>query len=179
MIRTVLSAAALAATAALPVSAQDGDASGDGDFTLAARADVMDRDGSQIGTVSLNTTASGVTLVIVALNGLPEGGHGIHIHETGDCSADDFTSAGGHVAGDAQHGIFVDGGPHPGDLPNAIVGADGNLNLEIFNPRLEIDEMIFDDDGAAFIVHADPDDYKSQPAGAAGDRIACGVFERG
>jgi len=153
-----------------------GDLQGDG-FQTVARAAVSDREGNQIGTVTLNETLSGTSLVVVALSDLPEGSHGIHLHETGDCSADDFTSAGGHIPGDAEHGVFAENGPHPGDLPNAVVDSSGDLNAEYFNPRLEIENMIMDDDGAAFIVHAGADDYMSQPAGDSGDRIACGVFE--
>ena len=146
-------------------------------FTTAARAAVMDRDGNEIGTVTINRTQSGTPLVIVALSDMPSGAHGIHLHETGDCSASDFTSAGGHIAGDAEHGVFAANGPHPGDLPNAIVGEEGDMSVEIFQPDLDIDGMIMDDDGAAFIVHSGPDDYMSQPAGDSGDRIACGVFD--
>lgn len=166
MKRSVLAALA-ALLPALPAAAQD-----------IAAAEVVDRDGKALGSVQLRATASGTTLVTVALNGLPEGAHGIHLHETGDCSADDFSSAGGHIAGDAEHGILVEGRPHPGDLPNVIVQADGVVNAEFFNPGLDISEMIHDDDGAAFIVHSGPDDYQSQPAGDAGDRIACGEFVR-
>ncbi|MBJ3763866.1 superoxide dismutase family protein [Maribius pontilimi] len=167
-----LKIAALLSITALPVVAAE-------HVMLEARAEVMNAAGMSIGTVTINETASGTPLVIVALTDLPEGSHGIHLHETGDCSAADFTSAGGHIAGDAEHGVFAENGPHPGDLPNAIVGADGELNLEIFNADLVIADMVMDDDGAAFIVHSDPDDYTSQPSGEAGSRIACGVFEAG
>ncbi len=185
MIRTLLTTALSAGLLTLPALAEqhmqsDGESgsSENAGFTTAARAAVTDREGTEIGTVTVNETESGMPMLIVALSGLPEGTHGIHIHETGDCSADDFTSAGGHVAGDAEHGVFASGGPHPGDLPNAIVGSDGDLNIEIFDPLLRIDEMILNDDGAAFIVHAGADDYTSQPSGDAGDRIACGAFEK-
>ncbi|WOI57496.1 superoxide dismutase family protein [Palleronia sp. LCG004] len=141
------------------------------------RADVMNSEGTSIGTVTVNDTASGQALIVVALSDLPEGSHGIHLHETGDCSADDFSSAGGHISGDREHGILAAGGPHPGDLPNVVVGSDGNVNVEIFNDLIDIEGMLLDDNGAAFIVHSEPDDYSSQPSGDAGDRIACGVLE--
>ncbi|EKE45324.1 superoxide dismutase, copper/zinc binding protein [Oceaniovalibus guishaninsula JLT2003] len=159
--------------AAVPAAAQNLD----NGFATAARAEIVDRDGQAIGTVTINRTESGVPLVIVAVTDLPEGSHGIHLHETGDCSAADFTSAGGHIAGDKEHGVFVAGGPHPGDLPNAIVDEPGAINAEIFAGGLDIDEMVFDADGSAFIVHSGADDYLSQPAGDSGDRIACGVFQ--
>ena len=167
-----LTLAALATALSLPAFAAE-------HVAMEARADVTNRDGDAIGTVTINRTGSGTPLIVVALTDLPEGAHGIHLHETGDCSADDFSSAGGHIAGDAQHGVGVEGGPHPGDLPNAIVGSDGSLNLEIVAASLDVESMVMDDDGAAFIVHSGPDDYMSQPAGDAGDRIACGVFEAG
>ncbi len=144
---------------------------------MEVRAEVMNRDGDSVGTVTINETASGQALIIVALSGLSEGAHGIHFHETGDCSADDFTSAGGHIAGDADHGVMVEGGPHPGDMPNIVVGSDGNTNVEIFNDRIDIADHLLDEDGAAFIVHSGPDDYMSQPSGDSGDRVACGVLE--
>lgn len=173
MIRRTISAALVtSAIAVAPAMAQEGP-------TIVARAEVMDREGTSIGSVTLNETASGTPLIIVALNGLPEGSHGIHLHETGDCSAEDFSSAGGHIAGDAEHGVLVEGGPHPGDLPNAIVSEDGAVNLELFAANLDIQGTVMDEDGAAFVVHSDEDDYMSQPSGDSGDRIACGVFEEG
>jgi Cu-Zn family superoxide dismutase len=144
-----------------------------------ATATLMDREGNQIGTAELHMTASGLTHVIVQAEGIAAGVHGVHVHETGDCSAADFTSAGGHLAGDAQHGVLVEGGPHPGDLPNAHVQEDGMLAIEAFNDRLMLtEEMVFDADGSALVIHAGADDYESQPAGDAGDRVACGVIER-
>ena len=146
-------------------------------FNTTARASVMDRDGNQVGTVTINRTLSGTPLVIVALNGLPTGVHAMHLHEIGDCSAEDFSSAGGHISGDAEHGIFVENGPHPGDLPNGIFDDGGELNAEFFQPNLDLEQRVFDDDGSAFVVHSGADDYRSQPSGDSGERIACGVFE--
>ena len=151
-------------------------------YAVDATAEVRDRSGSVLGTVELTATPSGTMLIVAMLRNVPEGTHGIHIHETGDCSADDFSSAGGHLTGGREHGLMVEGGPHSGDLPNAHVTADGLLGVEVFNPYLTLsgdgEAAIFDADGSAFIVHADPDDYETQPSGNAGDRIACGVFRR-
>ncbi len=148
-----------------------------GHMTPAAKAEVKGAEDGLSGTVTLNRTASGMTLVQIDLTGVPEGVHGVHLHETGDCSAADFKSAGGHISGDQNHGILAEGGPHPGDMPNMTVGADGILKADVFLSTLDMDSMIMDDDGAAFIVHSGADDYTSQPAGDAGSRIACGVFE--
>lgn len=163
-------AAALATAMALPAFAQ-------ADLEVYAAADVTGADNEITGSVTLNDTASGMTLVRLNLTGVPEGTHAIHLHETGDCSADDFSSAGGHIAGDKDHGVMSANGPHPGDMPNVIVGADGMLKAEVFLAELDLEGMIDDADGAAFIMHSGPDDYTSQPAGDAGSRIACGVFE--
>jgi Cu-Zn family superoxide dismutase len=145
-------------------------------MTPVATADVSGGDGAISGTVMLYDAPEGA-LAKVELSGVPEGVHGIHLHETGDCSASDFTSAGGHIAGDREHGFLVEGGPHPGDMPNVTVGSDGGLTVDAFLPHLDLDGMIGDEDGAAFILHAGADDYTSQPSGDAGSRLACGVFE--
>lgn len=137
--------------------------------------EIVDREGGNLGSVSVFETQSGLVRVNVAVSGIPEGAHGVHFHEVGVCEGD-FTSSGGHIAGDANHGL-VEGGPHPGDLPNAFVESDGALNYEAFNERLEVDAMLGDADGAAFIIHAGPDDYETQPDGDAGERIGCAVLE--
>ncbi len=147
---------------------------------LSATAEVAARDGTVSGTARFAATPSGETHITIRLEGIPEGIHGVHVHETGDCSAADFTSAGGHLAGDRAHGVLTEGGPHPGDLPNATVGSDQRLEIEVFSAMLTLgsdgEGAMLDGDGAALVVHADPDDYQSQPSGAAGDRIACGVI---
>ncbi|MCR8827658.1 superoxide dismutase family protein [Pseudosulfitobacter koreensis] len=161
----------LATTLCLPLALP---AFAEGHMSPDAVADVQ---GPEIsGTVGLNNTLSGRTLVQIDLSGVPEGVHGVHLHETGDCSAPDFTSAGGHIAGDQMHGVLAENGPHPGDMPNMTVGADGVLKADVFLELLDMESMIMDGDGAAFIVHSGADDYTSQPSGDAGSRIACGVF---
>jgi len=142
-----------------------------------ATAEITGRDGTDHGTVTLEATPSGIVHVTLALEDVPAGEHGVHIHETGDCSADDFSSAGGHVAGDATHGVMTEDGPHPGDLPNVHVPDSGELTVEYFDARLDLEEHVFDGDGTAFVIHSGPDDYESQPSGASGDRIACGVLQ--
>lgn len=137
-------------------------------------ADVKDRDGNMLGSVLVQDTPSGVALATLTLKNLPEGVHAIHLHETGDCSASDFKSAGGHVAGDRDHGILAEGGPHPGDMPNLTVKSNGVGEIEVFLPYLDVSEDLLDEDGAAFVMHDGVDDYESQPAGDAGNRIACG-----
>ena len=165
-VRTLLATAALLATFA-PSAA------------VAASATFVDRDGEPIGTAELTQLPSGV-LVEVDVRGLPAGEHAFHLHATGTCTPPDFESAGGHYADGKAHGFAHADGPHPGDFPNQFVGADGRLRAHLFNARLTLDgdrAPVFDADGSAFVIHAGADDYVSQPAGAAGPRIACAVVD--
>ncbi|KFL36218.1 superoxide dismutase family protein [Arenimonas donghaensis] len=110
----------------------------------------------------------------------PGSAHGFHLHETGDCSAPDATSAGGHFnPDDMQHGDRRTPGPHhAGDMPNLVAGDDGVAPVDVILEGLQIDgEPMLDVVGRAVIVHAQADDYASQPTGNAGARIACGVVE--
>ena len=142
-------------------------------------APVADPDGTVIGEVRLSAMENGFVNVVVSLEGIPEGVHGVHLHEVGDCSADDFSSAGPHISGDAQHGFDNPEGPHPGDLPNAHVQGDGVLAAQFMTDRIALDDtMIFDADGSALIIHSNSDDYRTDPGGNAGDRIACGEIVR-
>lgn len=132
-------------------------------------------DGQAFGTVTLTPAAAGGAILKLALTGLPKGTLAIHLHETGACTAPDFKSAGGHISGGHQHGMLNPEGAHAGDLPNLEVGDDGVINAEIFATAITAQELT-DADGAAVVIHAGPDDYTSQPAGASGDRIVCGVL---
>ena len=161
----------ITALALLPVAAAAQDAV-QGTF----EAPIMGTDGAQIGQFSMVPTPSGLAHIIITASGIPEGVHGVHLHETGVCEGD-FESAGGHLAGDMQHGVLVEGGPHPGDLPNAHVQGDGELAVEYFTDRIDSDSnQITDADGTAFIIHSGADDYESQPSGDAGGRIGCAVI---
>ncbi len=140
-----------------------------------ATAELRAPDGAGFGTVTLTDTRAGL-LVAADLHGVPEGPHGFHIHATGAC-APDFGAAGGHFvgAGDA-HGMMATDAPHAGDLPNIHAPESGTVMIEALKPGLTLADL-FDEDGAAIVVHAGPDDYASQPSGDAGGRIACGVIE--
>ncbi|MDO5529908.1 MAG: superoxide dismutase family protein [Paracoccus sp. (in: a-proteobacteria)] len=140
------------------------------------QAQIAGPDGNALGEVTVRDTASGQAHVMIALSGLPEGTLGIHIHETGACTPD-FDAAGGHLAGEAEHGIDNEGGPHPGDMPNLHVPESGEITVEYFLAHLST-EMMDGENGAALIIHEHADDYHSQPTGEAGGRIGCGVFER-
>lgn len=146
-------------------------------YAAGALARMHDANGDAVGTVAFQPTPFG-TLLHARLAFLPSGTHAFHVHETGECKPP-FKSAGGHFNphGDG-HGLMDDDGRHAGDMPNIHVPASGVVDIEIFNDLLRLDEQLFDEDGAAIVIHEGPDDYKSNPAGAAGPRIACGVIER-
>ena len=145
------------------------------DLVNTARAEMASPDGTGIGTLTLTSTPVGA-IVSGTLRGLLPGPHGIHVHETGACEPP-FESAGGHFdpAG-AEHGFLSEGGPHAGDMTNVTVGEDGLVAVEILDTFLTLDRTLFDEDGAAMVIHAGPDDYRTQPSGHSGDRIACGII---
>jgi superoxide dismutase, Cu-Zn family len=138
-----------------------------------ARAELKDQKGQSVGEVTLTETPHGV-LINGTLSNLPAGDHAIHIHEAGKCEAP-FKTAGGHLnPSKKKHGILAAEGKHEGDLPNLHVGADGKVQFDQFSHGLMMKD-VQDADGAAVVVHASADDYKTDPAGNAGDRIACGA----
>ena len=132
------------------------------------------------GTAQLLSAGSQVNISI-ALAGISPGAHGVHLHAVGSCEAPDFTSAGGHLnPGNRQHGSDNPAGTHLGDLPNAMIGSGGagTLSATLPGTRDDVLARIFDGDGTVIVVHADADDYRTDPTGNAGGRIACGVFTR-
>ena len=147
-----------------------------------ASAAFVNRDGREIGQADLTQTPNGV-LMRLGLTQLPTGPRAVHIHETGACDpGTGFESAGGHFApGGKEHGFLAEGGYHAGDLPMQWASEEGLLRADIFTEQVTLgdgDRSLFDDDGSALVIHSGPDDYRSQPAGDAGDRIACGVIRR-
>jgi len=111
------------------------------------------------------------------------GQHGIHIHSVASCEGPAFTSAGGHYNPiPHEHGLENPNGPHAGDLPNLVVDADGHGRLDATTDRVTLTEgpaTLFDLDGSAFIIHANPDDQVTNIGnGGSGARIACAVIER-
>lgn len=148
--------------------------------SVSATANMKGVDGNGLGKVSFSQTTEGV-LLQVQLQGLKSGVHAIHIHETGKCEGPDFKSAGGHFNPDNDsHGYLVGRDSHAGDMPNFTVSSDGKATVEIMNPDVTLTEgkpgALLGGSGTAVVVHAGADDYKSQPAGDAGERVACGVI---
>jgi superoxide dismutase, Cu-Zn family len=153
--------------------------------TLAADravAELINRDGEVIGTVTVAAIPHGVHIEVDAED-LPPGARAFHIHERGDCSdpEEGFTASGGHYNPEGVgHGWLDSDGPHAGDLPNVHVAADGTLRVEFFHHLVTLDDGpagLLGGDGTAFVMHEGTDDYLSDPAGEAGPRIACGVIE--
>lgn len=143
-----------------------------------ATAVLKDANGATIGEAKVVREGEQARLTIEAA-GLSEGLHGLHFHEVGRCDAPAFTSAGGHLnpAG-RQHGTLNAAGPHVGDLPNLLAGADGKavLAAQLDVAPSALTAALFDADGTAVVIHAGPDDYKTDPSGNSGGRIACGVL---
>lgn len=145
-----------------------------------AKAQLKNAEGKDVGSATLTQTPNGV-LVRLSLKGLPPGERAFHIHAAGRCEPP-FTSAEGHFnpAG-RQHGFQASGGAHAGDMPNLHVPASGDLEVQVLNQAVTLQKgaanSLFGPSGTSLIIHAGKDDYKSDPAGDAGGRIACGVIE--
>ena len=131
------------------------------------------------GSVSFSQRG-GKVHVTASVSGLkPNAEHGFHVHEKGDCNSPDGMSAGGHYnPGGKPHGHFGAGERHVGDMPNLKADASGNAKATFEVPGMTIGSGAADIVGKGLIVHRDPDDYKSQPAGNAGPRLACAVIQK-
>ena len=146
-----------------------------------ATAELRDASGQLAGTATLTQAPGGVHIVLET-KGLPPGPKAVHIHEVGTCDPPQFTTAGGHFnPGKKQHGTMNPEGPHAGDLPNMTVAADGTGRLETTTDRITLGagaSSLFDADGSALVVHAAPDDFRTDPTGNSGGRSLCGVVTK-
>lgn len=144
-----------------------------------ARARIVGKSGSQLsGEATFVETDAGV-IVDLSVRGAPGGWHAVHVHEIGDCSAPDGSSAGGHFNPEGvMHGAPDASEHHAGDLGNMWVGSDGRGRKVILMPELTVSPGAHSVVGRALIVHASADDLTTQPTGAAGGRIGCGEIER-
>ena len=144
-----------------------------------ATVTLRDLKGDDVTTLTLSDAGNGV-LVTGTLNEVAPGPHAIHFHTVGKCEPP-FETAGGHFNPTGkQHGIMNAAGHHAGDMPNIVMPEEGQGVIQIFAAGVSLapgEGSLRDEDGTAIVIHAGPDDYKTDPSGASGDRIACGVVE--
>jgi superoxide dismutase, Cu-Zn family len=141
-----------------------------------ATAVLKDAKANEVGKPELMAAPSGV-LISLNLSAVPAGEHAFNIHAVGKCEPPD-KSAGPHFNPDEKkHGLMNAEGPHAGDMPNLHVPWDGKIQVEVLEPMVTLNKMapLLDQDGSALVINAGVDVYLSDPAGNAGDRIACGV----
>ncbi|HEV8586255.1 MAG TPA: superoxide dismutase family protein [Methylomirabilota bacterium] len=147
----------------------------------AAVAELKNPAGQSVGVARL-TQVGNVVHIIMEAKGLPSGPHGVHVHAVGKCDPPDFASAGAHFNPlGKQHGALNPQGSHAGDLPNLTVAPDGTGRLETSTEQLSLGSgptSVWDADGSAVVIHASPDDFKTDPTGNSGARIACGVLAK-
>ena len=181
----VVSALAIAGLAAGAVHA-DHHGKKDGSAIKQATAEFIDKESKSVGTATLTESPHGV-LISLDLHGLPPETKAIHIHSVGTCEdpAEGFVASKGHLNPDGkEHGLMNPAGPDAGDLPNLRVHSDGTVLAEFFTTLASLTgkggrAALLDADGAAFVIHANPDDHMTQPIGGAGPRIGCGVIKAG
>lgn len=142
-------------------------------------SELKNASGHIVGKVMVTAAPHGV-LLRIQVEGLTPGWHGVHFHEKAACSDAMFKNAGGHIHSKkpAVHGLLNPDATDSGDLPNIYVNADGAATVELYSTLVSLNgggdrPALLDADGSALVIHAHPDDYKSQPIGGAGDRVAC------
>ncbi|HJX83323.1 MAG TPA: superoxide dismutase family protein [Candidatus Angelobacter sp.] len=142
---------------------------------------VNNSSGQKVGTATLSQVANGVKIEL-NVHDLVPGEHAIHVHQNAKCDVPDFKTAGGHFNPDNKHhGLQNPEGPHAGDIPNFIVTVNGKSKATVIAAGITLSDgphSVFTSGGTALVIHAKPDDGKTDPSGNAGDRVACGLITK-
>jgi Cu-Zn family superoxide dismutase len=142
--------------------------------TAQTHVELKDAQGKTVGEVKISEKGSGVE-ISGRVHDLAPGEHAIHFHQNPKCESPDFKSAGGHFNPEnKKHGFDNPEGHHAGDMRNFTVSADGKARLSVEDKDVSLNALLAN--GAAIVIHAKADDYKTDPSGNSGDRIACGVI---
>lgn len=169
----------LATAGCIPSGTEPGSVGAGGGTLQFSEARISDAAGRPLARARASNVSEGLRIEITA-EGLSAGTYGVHVHAAGRCDPPGFESAGPHWNPTMrQHGSQNPQGPHRGDLPNLSVGANGQGEIAFIVPDAQLAGGVggmFDADGAALVVHARPDDYRTDPSGNSGARIGCGVF---